>query len=500
MSFLYIRQLSRQITHRIRITPRVVQILAVILFLHITSFSALSQLSIKTESGQTVGFFNESHALLIGVSDYRNGWPDLESIPGDIKLLEKTLKARGFIVQTVKDPDGKTLKQAYESFINAYGYNPENRLLFYFAGHGHTMDDGSRGYLVPVDAPIPYKDPSNFKRKALDMNQIISWCRQMDAKHALFLFDSCFSGTIFKQRDLPKMPPQISMLTGKPVRQFITAGSAGESVPAKSTFTPAFVDALTYGTADLNKDGFITGTELGVYLQNLSMSYVQQTPQYGKIPDYELSRGDFVFASPGSAASGQAGSGHQPQASLNPGTSQSKRSVEITAIPGNTPPAPLELPETPRVLIHTHGDDDLLALFTAQLESAFMTSGLDYCSTTSIPSLGILASQGKLNANWSEINQYVSDTNAQILVTAQIKKTGSRKIEFYGQKTTLHTATFVIKAVDMASGSLAATPESGQINYTDLNMMQTIQKTVSAGSARLGDNIKNYWKKKRNSN
>ena len=85
----------------------------------------------------------------------------------------------------------------------------------------------------------------------------------------------------------------------RPVRQFITAGSAGETVPAKSTFTPAFVEALQYGKGDLNQDGYISGTELGMYLQMEVPLYVEQTPQFGKITDYELSRGDFVFVLPG---------------------------------------------------------------------------------------------------------------------------------------------------------------------------------------------------------
>jgi hypothetical protein len=76
------------------------------------------------------------------------------------------------------------------------------------------------------------------------MSQLLAWSRQFTAKHALFLFDSCFSGTVFKTRALPPQPPYITQATALPVRQFITAGSAGEEVPARSEFTPAFVDAL----------------------------------------------------------------------------------------------------------------------------------------------------------------------------------------------------------------------------------------------------------------
>jgi len=118
---------------------------------------------------------------------------------------------------------------------------------------------------------------------------------QQRPKHVLFLFDSCFSGSVFKTKDLPKIPAQISRAAALPVRQFITAGSANETVPAQSVFAPVFVDALRYGFADTNKDGYVTGQELGLYMWNKVPQHTEQTPQYGKIQDYQLSRGDFVF-------------------------------------------------------------------------------------------------------------------------------------------------------------------------------------------------------------
>ena len=163
------------------------------------------------------------------------------------------------------------------------------------------MRDGSKGYLVPSDAPDPRMDDKEFLRKSLSMDQILAWSRDLSATHALFLFDSCFSGTIFKTKDLPEVPPDISTMTALPVRQYLTAGDAGESVPAKSTFTPAFVDALKYGLGDLDRDGYISGTELGLYLRKEVPKHERQTPQFGKIRDYDLSRGDFVFVAGGSA-------------------------------------------------------------------------------------------------------------------------------------------------------------------------------------------------------
>ena len=128
------------------------------------------------------------------------------------------------------------------------------------------------------------------------MNRILTWSREIEAKHALFLFDSCFSGTVFKAKALPKIPPHISDVTSRPVRQFISAGSAGEEVPANSVFTPSFVRAVR-GEGDLDRDGYVTGTELGMYFHKKVLSYnTGQHPQYGKIRDPDLDEGDFVFA------------------------------------------------------------------------------------------------------------------------------------------------------------------------------------------------------------
>jgi hypothetical protein len=81
----------------------------------------------------------------------------------------------------------------------------------------------------------------------------------------------------------------------KPVREFLTAGDADQRVPAKSVFTPLFIRALE-GKADLYKDGYITGNELGLYLrQNLGEYTKEQTPQFGTIRDPGLDQGDIVF-------------------------------------------------------------------------------------------------------------------------------------------------------------------------------------------------------------
>lgn len=252
-------------------------------------------------SGAAQELYTRSHALLVGLSQYDHpgAWAPLPSVGRELADLKSVLERVGFdSVEQVTNPTGAELRQTVGAFINRYGYDPGARLVFYFSGHGHTLD--GRGYFVPRDAVDPAKDEPGFRRTAISMDQIATWARDMTARHALFAFDSCFSGTIFRSRNRP-VPQPISELTARKVRLFFAAGDAGETVPAQSVFTPFFTRALR-GDADRNRDGFITGTELANWVQGEVLGYgVRQTPQFGKLRDVEFDEGDVVFVVPPSA-------------------------------------------------------------------------------------------------------------------------------------------------------------------------------------------------------
>lgn len=257
----------------------------------------LNVVSIKDSTGKQVGLYTESHALVIGVSDYDH-WPLLPGVMKDIEIVKRTFESHGFNVEVVKNPKRAEMVSAIESFINRYGHGVDNRLIFYFAGHGHTLKlayGGEMGYIVPKDAPNPNMDKRGFLGKAMDMQQMEVYARRIQAKHALFLFDSCFSGSLFSMSRA--IPEHISYKTSRPVRQFITAGAANEKVPDESIFRSQLVAGLN-GEADQDKDGYVTGMELGEFLQKKVINYSKgsQHPQYGTIRDPDLDKGDFVFA------------------------------------------------------------------------------------------------------------------------------------------------------------------------------------------------------------
>jgi hypothetical protein len=256
---------------------------------------SFSNLAFANDSTQ---LYSNSHALIIGASNYQH----LKKLPGvkeDVLKVQIALEAKGFQVDTVLNPDNKALEKAFDDFISKYGGDKNARLLFYFAGHGHTLmpqyGGEKMGYILPVNTPSPVNDRSNFMKLAMSMKRIEEYALRIDSKHALFVFDACFSGTIFNvTRDI--VPEDISYKTIKPVRQFISSGTKDEIVPDKSIFCELFIEGIE-GKADLIKDGYVTVSELGNYLESNVTKYSGNTqhPQYGKINNPNLDKGDFVF-------------------------------------------------------------------------------------------------------------------------------------------------------------------------------------------------------------
>lgn len=251
---------------------------------------------VKAKSGESFYLYKDYYALVVGVSDYEY-WPDLPNAEQDAKEVGDMLKRMGFNVETVTNPDSAELKRGLNKLTYNFGKEENRALLFYYAGHGETekLADGNElGYIIPRDCPILSKDSGGFISKAISMKDIEAYSLRIRSKHVLMLFDSCFSGSLFTL--VRAAPEDITEKSSYPVRQYITAGSGDETVPDNSMFKRCLMLGLQ-GDADLTRDGYITGTELGLYLSDKVVQSTDrgQHPQYGKIRTPELSRGDFIF-------------------------------------------------------------------------------------------------------------------------------------------------------------------------------------------------------------
>ena len=250
---------------------------------------------------EQVELYGSSHALVVGIDNYNNGWPRLSMAVKDAVLVAEQLRRRGFDVTLKTDLGAADLTRAIQEFFVIKGEDPDARLFFWYAGHGHTLD--GEGYLVPADAPRPSAQAA-FKLSALPLRTFGIYVRQARSKHAFAVFDSCFSGTVFdSQRSMP--PPAITRATTQPVRQFLTSGDANQSVSDDGTFRKLFLRALAgEERADANGDGYVTASEIGLFLGDrvTNLTQARQTPRYGKLRDPDYDRGDFVFALASAAA------------------------------------------------------------------------------------------------------------------------------------------------------------------------------------------------------
>ena len=233
---------------------------------------------------EQVELYGASHALVIGIDDYTNGWPRLSNAVADARAVAEELRRKGFGVTLEIDLKASELEQAFKIFFIEKGSDPNARLFVWFAGHGHT--EGGEGFLIPADAPRPDAGV-RFKFKALPMRRFGEYVRLAESKHAFAIFDSCFSGTVFDgARALP--PAAVTRATTLPVRQFLTSGDAGQTVSDDGTFRKLFIRALRgEERADANGDGYVTASEMGLFLTDrvTNLTRSKQTPRYGKLRD-----------------------------------------------------------------------------------------------------------------------------------------------------------------------------------------------------------------------
>ena len=255
------------------------------------------------DTRERVVLYEESHALLIGCSSYQSGWTKLPGVLRDTEAVATLLMDHGFSVTKVYDANRETMDKAIREFIGRHGHRAEARLIFYFAGHGYTEPSGGRmSYIVPVDAPVPSTDLAGFRERAFPLEFFSVYAKSFDAKHALFVFDACFSGSIFDTTRGSKKE-SLAYSATKAVRQFISSGRADEAVSDGGVFSECFIAGLR-GGADADGDGYITGTQLGEYLYEKVSNHPgsRQHPQHGKLADPMFNKGDFIFVVPSKQA------------------------------------------------------------------------------------------------------------------------------------------------------------------------------------------------------
>jgi len=275
--------------------------------------------------------FAQHLAFIVGIDAYERVSP-LETAVSDARRLAQVLAdMQHFRVHPpLVDASGQAMRTLlHETLPRQVG--PEDRVLFYFAGHGIAGDgdDGPAGYLVPADA-----DPTNVA-SLLPMAEVQDALQALPCRHLLLILDCCFSGAfkwssrtraigtlmpkrIYKERfdrfiDDPAWQVMTSAAHDQKAMDVLQGRATGDrgradaaDGEAHSPFAQALFDGLA-GDADARTDregdGVITATELYSYVRDRVEPQTleagasrRQTP--GFFPLGKHDKGEFIFLHP----------------------------------------------------------------------------------------------------------------------------------------------------------------------------------------------------------
>jgi len=247
--------------------------------------------------------YDDSWALIVGINDYEHVRGLNYAVEDALAMKNMLISDFGFKrnnvrVLTNSEATGSNIKKELHSLVKSVGEN--DRVVFYFAGHGETetlgIEGGDMGFLIPADG-----DADDLYLTAIPMDELKRISNWSKAKHMLFLVDACYGGlAAMNTRSLSsKSDGYLDKITEDISRQIITAGGKEEQVLEKdewehSAFTKNLLSGLKEKRADYNNDGIITGAEIGMYVQEkVSLDTDNfQTPQIRRFTPHE---GEIIF-------------------------------------------------------------------------------------------------------------------------------------------------------------------------------------------------------------
>ncbi|AVH66285.1 nSTAND1 domain-containing NTPase [Nostoc sp. 'Peltigera membranacea cyanobiont' N6] len=285
--------------------------------------------------------FKHNLAIIIGINEYSNGIPPLKTPVNDaLKLGEILQSIYKYDVQLLLDSQATleglnsllaAFKQKTLPLANETVQVTENdRVLFYFAGHGIVPADGLEnkgdplGYLVPQDArgDILLQEQVEISKVLLPMQALHDALAELPCRHMLVILDCCFAGAfrsslyrdivparkVFKQRfdrfikDRAWQALASAAHDQKAIDYLGCFGQRG-NIGGHSPFAEALFEGLQ-GAADTTLregDGIITATELYCYLRDKIEELTEdhhnrQTPGLFQLKKHD--KGEYIFLLP----------------------------------------------------------------------------------------------------------------------------------------------------------------------------------------------------------
>ena len=230
------------------------------------------------------------YALLIAIEDYQNNEGtiiDLDNPINDATMLMSSLVEKYTFnkdnITILKNPERADIINAFEDLSEVL--TEKDNLLIFYAGHGFWDDKLNIGYWLSSDAS------AESKANWISNSTIRDYIGGLNTRHTLLISDACFSGSIFKTREVRKSIDDYGFyrLNKLPSRKAMTSGTYN-TVPDNSKFMWYLLKSL-----DGNEKEYFTSTQLFHDIEIAVINNTNNIPQFGTIQNTGDEGGDFIF-------------------------------------------------------------------------------------------------------------------------------------------------------------------------------------------------------------
>ncbi|MBS1951271.1 MAG: putative RuBisCo-expression protein CbbX [Cytophagales bacterium] len=243
-----------------------------------------------TENSNAISGVPNYYTLFIGVDNYQFSSANLSNLSKPIKdasAFRDVLLTKYAFLSTnstlLKNPTRTEIIKVLEEL--AKKITPRDNLLIFYAGHGYWDERLKVGYWLPSDSR------TDDKSSWIANSTIRDYIAGIQSKHTLLISDACFSGSIFKTREVTSEINEygVSKVYQLPSRKAMTSGTL-TTVPDESKFMQYLVKKLSENTSK-----YLTTRQLFLSVETAVLNNTSTVPQLGVIQETGDEGGDFIF-------------------------------------------------------------------------------------------------------------------------------------------------------------------------------------------------------------
>ncbi|MEO0407445.1 MAG: GUN4 domain-containing protein [Cyanobacteria bacterium P01_A01_bin.135] len=213
-------------------------------------------------------------ALLVGVSEYGEGYPPLPGTATDLERMRSVLEnpeMGGFEVETLTNPYAQTLREKMERFFG--DRSKEDVLLFYFSGHG-ALDPyvGNQLYLSTRETRKVNKQL--VESSAVESARLHHYLVNSKSQQKVVILDCCFSGAVANFLQKGEDTTNLQQLKARGTVLLASCSAFNESYQTKcgvgagvaqSLYTQYLVEGIETGAARQGQREWILAQDLHEY-------------------------------------------------------------------------------------------------------------------------------------------------------------------------------------------------------------------------------------------